>query len=89
MSNICDITDTSMSFCIVEGKVKRVKDTPKYIEVEHIISLSISNFKGAIGNSDILSKFDLDPQADPNIIYNLLSSTINEAKSLHILKKIA
>ena len=88
MSNICDSTDTSMSFCIVEGKVKRVKDTPKYIEVEHIISLSISNFKGAIGNSDILSKFDLDPQADPNINYNLLSSTINEAKSLHIPKKI-
>ena len=61
------VSDHFMSFCIVEGKVKRVKDTPKYIEVENITPLSISNFKGAIGNSDILSKFDLDPQADPNI----------------------
>ena len=77
-----------MSFCILEGKVQRVKDTPKYIEVENITSLSISNFKGAIGNSDILSKFDLDPQADSNINYNFLSSTINKAKSLHIPKKI-
>ena len=81
------VSDHFMSFCIVEGKVKRVKDTPKYIEVENITLLSISNFKGAIGNSDILSKFDLDPQADPNINYNLLSSTINKAKSLHIPKK--
>ena len=76
-----------MAFCIIEVKVKRVKDTPKYIEVENITSLSILNFNRAIGNSDILSKFDLDPQADPNINYNLLSSTINKAKSLHISKK--
>ena len=40
-----------------------------------------------IWQHDILSKFDLDPQADPNINYNLLSSTINKAKSLHIPKK--
>ena len=72
------VSDHFMFFCVVEGKVMRVKDTPKYIEVENITSLSISNFKGAIGNSDILSKFDLDPQADPNINYNLLSSTINK-----------
>ena len=45
-------------------------------------------FKGAIGNSDILSKLDLDPQADLNINYNLLSSTINKANSLHIPEKI-
>ena len=69
-----------MSFCIVEGKAKRVKDTPKYIEAKNITSLSISNFKGAVGNSDIVSKFDLDPEADLNINYNLLSSTINKAK---------
>ena len=35
----------------------------------------------------MLSKFDLNPQADPNINYNLLSSTISKAKSLHIPKK--
>ena len=81
------VSDHFMSFCIVENKVRRVKDTPKYIEVENITPLSISNFKGAIWNGDILSKFDLDPQVDPNINYNLLSSTINKAKSLHIPKK--
>ena len=82
------VSDHFMSFCIiVKGIVKRVKGTPKYIEVENITSLSISNFKGAIGNSDILSKFELDPQADPNINYNMLSSTINKAKSLHSPKK--
>ena len=26
------VSDHLMSFCIVEGKVKRIKDTPKYIE---------------------------------------------------------
>ena len=83
------VSDHFMSLCIVEGKVKRVKDTPKYVEVENITSLSISNFnKGAIRTSDMLSKFDLDPQANPNINYNLLSSTINKAESLHIPKKI-
>ena len=81
------VSDHFMSFCIVEGKNKRIKDTPKYIEVENITLLSISNIKGAIANSDMLSKFDLSPQADPNINHNLLSSTINKAKSLHIPKK--
>ena len=82
------VSDHFMSFCIVEGKVKRIKDTPKYIEVEKITLLFISNFKGAIANSDMLYKFDISPQADPNINYNLLSPTINKAKSLHIPKKI-
>ena len=48
-----DLSDHFMSFSIVEGKFKRVKDTPKYIEVRNITSLSISNVKGAIKNSDI------------------------------------
>ena len=38
------VSDHFMSFCVVEGKVKRTKDTPKYIEVENITPLSISNF---------------------------------------------
>ena len=74
-------------FCIVEGKIKRTRDTPKYIEVENIAPLSILNFKTAIGNTDLLSQFDLNPQADPNFNYNLLSSTIDQAKAKHIPKK--
>ena len=82
------VSDHFMSFCVVEGKVKRTKDTPKYIEVENITPLSISNFKAEIGSSDLLSQFDLNPLADPNINYNLLSSTIDQAKTKHIPKKI-
>ena len=81
------VSDHFMSFCVVEGKVKRTKDTPKYIEVESITPLSISNFKAEIGSSDLLSQFDLNPLADPNINYNLLSSTIDQAKTKHIPKK--
>ena len=76
-----------MSFCIVEGKFKRTRDTPKYIEVENITPLSILNFKTVIGNTDLLSQFDLNPQADPNFNYNLLSSTIDQAKAKHIPKQ--
>ena len=63
------------------------KDTPKYIEVGNITPLSISNFKAEIGSSDLLSQFDLNPLADPNINYNLLWSTIDQAKTKHIPKK--
>ena len=75
-----------MSFCIVERKIKRIRDTPKYIEVENITPLSILNFKTAIRNTDLLSQFDLNPQADPNFNYNLLSSTIDQTKAKHIPK---
>ena len=81
------VSDHFMS-CVVEGKVKRTKDTPKHIEVENITPLSICNFKAKIGSTDLLSQFDLNPLADPNINYNLLSSTIDEAKTKHIPKKI-
>ena len=75
------------TFGILEGKIKRTKDTPKYIEIENITPLSILKLKSAIGNTDLLSQFDLKPQADPNFNYNLLSSIIDQAKSKHIPKK--
>ena len=81
------VSDHFMSFCVVEGKVKRTKDTPKHIEVENITPLSISNFKAKIGSTDLLSQFDLNLLADPSINYNLLSSTIDQAKTKHIPKK--
>ena len=80
------VSDHFMSLCVVEGKVKRTKDTQKHIEVENITPLSISNFKAEIGNTDFLSQFDLNPFANPNINYNLLSSTIDEAKTKHVPK---
>ena len=81
------VSDHFMSFCIVEGNIKRTRDTPKYIEVENITPLSILNFKTAIGNTDMLSQFDVNPQAGPNFNYNLLSSTPDQAKAKHIPKK--
>ena len=39
------VSDHFMSFCIVEGKVRRTKDTPKFIEVENITPSSLLNFK--------------------------------------------
>ena len=76
------VSDHFMSFCVVEGKVKRTKDTPKYIEVENITPLSISNFKAGIGSSDLLSQFDLNLLADPNINY------ISTILTLSLLTKI-
>ena len=32
-------SDHFMTFCIIEGKVKCTKDTPKYIEVENIYTI--------------------------------------------------
>ena len=78
------VSDHFMSFCIVEGKVRRTKDTPKFIEVENITPSSLLNFKTAIGNTDLFSQFDLNPLADPNYNYNLLSSAIDHAKTKHI-----
>ena len=78
------VSDYFMSFCIVEGKVRRTKDTPKFIEVENITPSSLLNFKTAIGNTDLFSQFDLNPLADPNYNYNLLSSAIDHAKTKHI-----
>ena len=37
---------------------------------EFIIIIIISNFKAEIGNTDLLSLFDLNSLADPNINYN-------------------
>ena len=71
----------------MEGKLRRTKDTPKYIEVENITPSSLLNFKTAIGNTDLLSQFDLNPLADPNFNYNLLSSAIDHAKAKHIPQK--
>ena len=81
-------SDHCMSFCVVEGKVRRIKNTPKYTKVENITTLFLSNFKTAIGNADLLSQFYLNPLADPNFNYNLLSSAIDHAKTKHIPKRL-
>ena len=52
-----------------------------------ISAASIANFKNAIGKSDLLSQLDLH-NADPNVNYNIFSSSLENAKNKHIPKKL-
>ena len=82
------ISDHFMSFCIVEGNIKNIKEPVKYIEVQNINSASIINFKNSVGNSNLFSQFDLSLDANPNDNYNILSSILEQAKNKHIPKRI-
>ena len=77
-----------MSFSIVEGNIKTIKEPVKYIEVQNINSASIINFKNSVGNSNLFSQFDLSLDANPNDNYNILSSILEQAKNKHIPKII-
>ena len=82
------ISDHFMTFSIVEGNIKQIKDPVKYVEVQNINPASINNFKNSIATSDLLSQLDLNVNANPNVNYNLLSSVLEQAKIRHIPKKI-
>ena len=56
--------------------------------MQNISSASIANFKNAIAKSDFLSQLDLNHNADPNQNYNILSSSLENAKNKHIPKKL-
>ena len=75
------VSDYFMSFYIVKSKVKRTKDTPKYIDIENITPLFILNFKTTIGNTDLLSQFDSNPQADPNFNYSGRKRNLDTSKT--------
>ena len=77
-----------MTFSIVEGNIKQIKDPVKYVEVQNINPASINNFKNSIAASDLLLQLDLNVNANPNVNYNLLSSVLEQAKIRHIPKKI-
>ena len=82
------ISDHFMSFSIVEGNIKNIKEPVKYIEVQNINSASIINFKNSVGNSNLFSQFDLSLDANPNDNYNIRSSILEQAKNKHIPKRI-
>ena len=82
------ISDHFMTFSIVEGNIKQIKNPVKYVEVQNINPASINNFKNSIATSDLLSQLDLNVNANPNVNYNLLSSVLEQAKIRHIPKKI-
>ena len=81
------ISDHFMTFSIVEGNIKQIKDPVKYVEVQNINPASINNFKNSIATSDLLSQLDLNVNANPNVNYNLLSSVLEQAKIRHVPKK--
>ena len=56
--------------------------------MQNISAASIANFKNAIGKSDLLSQLDLKHNADPNVNYNIFSSSLENAKNKHIPKKL-
>ena len=77
-----------MTFSMVEGNIKNIKEPIKYVEVQNINSASIIYFKNSVGNSDLFSQFDLSLDANPNDNYNILSTILEQAKNRHIPKKI-
>ena len=82
------ISDHFITFSIVDGNIKHKNDHIKYVKVQNISSASIANFKNAIAKSDLLSQLDLNHNADPNQNYNILSSSLENAKNKHIPKKL-
>ena len=59
-----------------------------FVEIEKISTTSINNFRNSVIKSEIMSKLDLDPQANANENYKILSKIITESKNKHIPKKI-
>ena len=82
------ISDHFMTFSMVEGNIKNIKEPIKYVEVQNINSASIINLKNSVGNSDLFLQFDLSLNANPNGNYNILSTILEQAKNRHIPKKI-
>ena len=82
------MSDYFISFSIVDGNIKHKNDHIKYVKVQNISSASIANFKNTIGKSDLLSQLDLNHNADLNDNYNILSSSLENAKNKHISKKL-
>ena len=57
-------------------------------KLKKISTTSINNFRNSVIKSEIMSKLDLDPQANANENYKILSKIITESKNKHIPKKI-
>ena len=77
-----------MTFSIVVGNIKHIKDPVKYVEVQNINPASINSFKNSIASFDLLSQLDQNDRANPNVNYNILSSVLEQAKNRHLPKKI-
>ena len=82
------ISDHLLNFCILEDThVCHIKKN-MFVEIEKISTTSINNIRNSVIKSEIISKLDLDPCANSNENYEILSKIITELKNKHIPKKI-
>ena len=81
------ISDHLLNFCILEDThVCHIKNN-MFVEIEKISTTSINNFRNSVIKSEIMSKLDLDPRANANENYEILSKIITESKNKQIPKK--
>ena len=59
-----------------------------FVEIQKISRIFITNFRNYVIKSEIISRLDLDPCANANENYEILSKIITESKNKQIPKKI-
>ena len=78
------ISDHLLNVCILEDThVCHIKNN-MFVEIEKISTTSINNIQNSVIKSEIISKLDLDPCANANDNYEILSKIITESKKKHI-----
>ena len=77
-----------MTFSIVEGNIKQIKDPVKYVQRQNINPASINIFKNSIPTSDLLSQLDLNVNANPNVITIYFLQSLSKLKLDTYQKKI-
>ena len=82
------ISDHLLRLCILEDThVCHIKKN-MFVEIEKISTTSINNFRNYVIISEIISKLDLDPCANTNENYEILSIIITENKHIPHPKKV-
>ena len=82
------VSDHLINFCILEGDHNTNSIQSKLVEIENMNTNSINNFKIAVQTADIYSELNLEPYANPNINYNIVSTILSDLKNVHIPRKV-
>ena len=82
------ISDHQMYFCILNENFFKPITKQKYIEIEQCHEDSLEKFRVEIANATIYDKLDEDLFANPNDNYEVMSKILQNAKNLHMPKKI-
>ena len=73
----------NMKLCIITQIA-----TPKYIHVNYLNPVAISNFVNGIKLSNIYNKLNKCTDADPNETYDIIHSEIELNKKIHLPEKM-